>query len=278
MADRLHAVRADVIFKLPVGEFDSGIAVVAGVQRPRDGRGQIVDVAPAKNIASRQGTGRGVEHVGRQRRKRVLAENQRLHDADGVETVPHSRVLLLVARGQRDLHNTVLRRELLPSGGLHARQQPGVHCRRAPATHHERHRFDMHTAPEPPYNGHNVGGTDGRVNGRVRDVRVPVQLAASRRQAVQLGAAGVHFVQRQREHVGHGSPAVDDDRRAVSAESPGHHGRRGAVAGLFFHIRNGENISQADDGTGNGPDHVAVRRCRRSGRLFHRCVFTGDPR
>lgn len=58
-------MRANVVPKLLVREPDTGIAVVAGVQRPRSRRGQIVNVAPAENVAGRQGTGRDIEHVER---------------------------------------------------------------------------------------------------------------------------------------------------------------------------------------------------------------------
>jgi len=92
-----------------------------------------------------------------------------------------------------------------------------------------------------------------------------------------VGAAGVHPVQRQRQHAGHGAAAVDDDRRAVSAQSPRHNGRPGTVAGLLLHIRHGENVTGLDDGTGQRSDHAAVL-CRRHGRRVLRGrVPAGNP-
>lgn len=193
-----------------------------------------------------------------------------------METVSNSRLFLRATRSQRHLHYTVLRRELFSSGRFHAGQQSGVDRRRAPAANHERHRVHMHTTLEPPHNGHDVRDPDGYVDGRLRHVRTHVRFAEYGRPAVQLDAAGVHIVQRQRQHVGYGSTAVDDDRRIVPVEGPGHHGRPGAFVGVLFHIRHGENVAQSDDGARQGSDHVAVRRRRRSGRLFHRGVFAGD--
>jgi len=70
----------------------------------------------------------------------------------------------------------------------------------------------VYTTRQPPDDGHDVGRPHGCVDGRVRRLRVSVRAAAGGRPAVRLGTAGVHPVQRERQHVGHGSAAVDDDR------------------------------------------------------------------
>lgn len=278
VADRLHPVRPNFVHKFFVGELDAGIAVVAGVQRPHNRRGTIADVAEAEGVVGRQGAGGDIEHAGRVGGKRGRAQVERLRGADRVETVPDSRVLLHAARGQRHLHNTVLRGELLPGGRLHVGLSSGVDRGRHAQADHERHRFHMHTAPEPAHDGYYVRRPDGRLDGHLRHVRVLLQHAGHVRQAFELGAFGVHPVQRQRQHAGHGPAAVDDDRRAVPVESQGHYGRSGAVVGLLFHIRDSENITHPDDRTGHGPAHVAVCRCGCRGRLFHSRVLAGDPR
>lgn len=279
MADRRHPVRPDVVPELPVCEPDAGIAVVAGVQGPHHGRRQVADVAEAQDVAGRQRAGRDTEHDERRRRrgKRAQAQTERLRGAHRVETVPDTGVLLPVAGGQRHLHNTVLRREFLSNSRHDSGQQLGVHRGRAAQAHHERHRLRVHTAPEPPHDGHDVRVADGRFDGRVRHVRVPVRRARRARPAALLGAAGVHPVQRGRQHAGHGAAAVDDDRRDVPAEGAGDNGRSGAVAGLFLHIRHGENIARPDDRPGDGPDHVAVRRRVRRGGVLRSGVPAGDP-
>lgn len=273
VANRLDPVRPDLVHKLSVGEPDAGIAVVARVQGPHNGRGTVAHVAQAQGVAGRQGAGGDTEHAGRVRGERGRSEAERLRGAGRVETISHSRVLLPAARGQRHLHYTVLRGELLPSGRLHAGLPPGVHRGRHAQADHERHRFHLHTAPEPAHYGGHLGRADGRVHGGLRHVRVFLQLAGNARPAFELGAVGVHTVQRERQHAGHGAAALDDDRRAVPAESPGHNGRRGAVVGLLFHIHHGENIPRPDDGHGHGSTHVAVRRRGCRGRVFHCCVF-----
>lgn len=88
----------------------------------------------------------------------------------------------------------------------------------------------------------------------------------------------MHPGQRRRQHAGHGAAAVDDDRRAVPAQGPGHNGRRSTVAGLFFHIRNGEDQPVHDANYENQPDHVAVRWSGRFGGLFHRGVLARNAR
>lgn len=288
MADRVHPVRAHVVPQLPDGQPDPGVAVVAGVQRPRGGRGQVADVAETQTIAGRQGAGRDPKHAererGRRRRhrerpgRRGRATSQRLSVAGRVETVPDPGVLLRAAGGQRRVRHTVLRGELLPSGRLHAGQQPGLDRGRAAPAHHEHHRFHMHTAPEPPHDGRHVRGADGRVDGRVRHVPADVQRAGRGRPAIQLGAAGVHTVQRQRQHAGHGAAAVADDRRAVPAQRARHHGRPGAVARLLFHIRHGQGVARPDDGSGNRSDHVAVRGRGRRGRVLLLRLSAGNAR
>jgi len=273
-----HPVRTHVVPELPVGEPDARVAVVAGVQGPRGGRRQVADVAAPETVAGRQGAGRDPEQPGRrQQRVLVRAHAPGLRRARRLETVPDPGVLLRAAGGQRHIHNTVLRRKLFPSGRLDGGQQRGVdRGRRAPAGH-ERHRVRVHTAREPPDDGHGVGRPDGRVDGRVRRVRVGVRAAAGGRQAVRLGAAGVHPVQRERQHAGNGAAAVDDDRRAVPAQGPRHNGRPGAVAGLLLHIRHGENVAEPDDRAGHRPDHVAVRGRRRGRRVLRGRVPAGDP-
>lgn len=98
----------------------------------------------------------------------MRGRTQRLHSAHGMETVPDSRVFFHTASVQRHLHYTVLRRQLLPRGRLHAGQQRGVHHRRPTQAHDEHHGFHIHTAPEPPDDGHDVRGADVRVDGRLR--------------------------------------------------------------------------------------------------------------
>lgn len=185
-------------------------------------------------------------------------------------------MLFRASGGQRHIHNTVLRGELFPSGRLDGGQQRGVDRGRRPPAGDERHRFGVHTARQPPDDGHDVGRPDGRVDGRVRRLRVGVRAAAGERSAVRLGAAGVHPVQRERQHAGHGSAAVDDDRRAVPAQGARHNGRPGAVAGLLLHIRHGENVAGPDDGAGHRSDHVAVRGRRRVRRVLRGRVPAGD--
>lgn len=70
---------------------------------------------------------------------------------------------------------------------------------------------------------------------------------------------------------------MDDDRRAVPAQGPWHHGRPGTVAGLLFHIRHGQGVARTHDCSRNGPDHVAIRRRRGRGRVLRRRVPARDP-
>lgn len=277
MADGQYPVRPHVVPELPVGEPDAGVAVVAGVQGPSGGRRQVADVAAPQTVAGRQGVGRHPEQPGRRLRHRVVrAHAPRLHGARRLETVPHTGVLFRASGGQRHIHNTLLRGELFPSGRIDGGQQRGVDRGRRPPAGHERHRVGVHTARQPPNDGHDVGRPDGRVDGRVRRLRVGVRAAAGGRPAVRLGASGVHPVQRERQHAGHGSAAVDDDRRAVPAQGARHNGRPGAVAGLLFHIRHGENVAGPDDGAGHRSDHVAVRGRRRVRRVLRGRVPAGD--
>lgn len=241
MAGGEHAVRHDLVPELPVGEPDAGVAVVAGVKGPRGGRGQVADVAAPETVAGRQGAGRdtqqpaGCGRPGRAARGCAVAPG--LRGARRLEAVRHTSVLLRAAGGQWHIHHTVLRGQLLPGGRIDGGQQRGVdRGRRAPAGH-ERHRVRVHTARQPPHDGRRVRRADGRVDGRVRRLRVSVRAAPGGRQAVRLGAAGVHSVQRRRQHAGHGAAAVDDDRRAVPTQGARHHGWPSAVAGLLFHIR-----------------------------------------
>jgi len=271
-----HRVRPDVVPELPVGKPDAGVAVVARVQGPRGGRRQVADVAAPETVAGRQGTGRDPQQPAGRRQRAHCAHAPRLHGARRLETVPHTGVLLRAAGGQRHIHNTVLRGQLLPSGRLDGGQQHGVDSGRGAPAGHERHRVRVHTAREPPDDGHDVGRPDGRVDGRVRRLRVGVRPDVGRRQAVRLGAAGVHPVQRQRQHAGHGAAAVDDDRRAVPAQSPRHNGRPGAVAGLLLHIRHRQNVAGPDDGADQRPDHVAVLGRGRGRRVLRGRVPAGN--
>jgi len=172
-------VRPDVVPELPVGKSDAGVTVVARVQGPRGGRRQVADVAAPETVAGRQGTGRDPDQYGR-RQWVHRAHAPRLHGARRLETVPNTGVLLRAAGGQRHIHNTVLCGQLFPSGRLDGGQQRRVDSgRRAPAGH-ERHRVRVHTAREPPDDGHGVGRPDGRVDGRVRRLRVGVRPAVGR--------------------------------------------------------------------------------------------------
>lgn len=288
MADGVGAVRAHVVPQLPVGEPDAGVAVVAGVQGPRGGRGQVADVAAAQAVAGRQGAGRDTEHAGggqqrgrrrrRRRRRGRAAAVPGLRGARGVEAVRDTHVLLRAAGGHRRVHHTVLRGQLPGDRGLDGGQQPGVRGRGAAAAGDERHRVRGHTAPEPAHHGRVVGRAHGRVDGRVRRVRVGVRRAAGGRAAARLGAAGVHTVQRVRQHDGRGAAAVDDDRRAVPAPGARHHGRRGAVARVPVHLRHRQGVARADDGAGHGQDHVAVRGRGGRGRRLRVRVPAGDAR
>lgn len=185
-------------------------------------------------------------------------------------------MLFRASGGQRHIHNIVLRGEFFPSGRLDGGQQRGVDCGRRPPTGYERHRVGVHTTRQSPDNGHDVGHPDGVVDGRVRRLRVGIRPATGGRTAVRLGAAGVHPVQRERQHAGHGSAAVDDDRRAVSAQGTRHNGRPGSVAGLLLHIYHGKNVAGPDDGSGHRSDHVAVRCRRRVRRVLRGRVPAGD--
>lgn len=305
MAGSVHAVRVDVPAELPGGEPDAGVAVVAGVQGPRGRRGQVADVAAAQGLAGRPGAGRdsrrdkrrrqqrGRRQPERQRRKRGRPERRRrpwrvrcrvraatpgFRGAGRVEAVPDPGGLLPVAGGQRRVRDTVLRGELLPGGRLHAGLQRGLHRGGRAAARHERHRVRVHTAHEPPHHGHDVGRVDGRVHGGVRRVRVGVRGAPGGRPAVQLGTVGVHPVQRERQHAGHGAAAVDDDRRDVPAPGARHHGRPGPFAGIFFHIHHSQGDARSHDRPANRPDHVAVRRRGRCSRVLRVRVLARDPR
>lgn len=195
-----------------------------------------------------------------------------------MEAVRDPHVLLRAAGGQRRVHHTVLRGQLPGDRGLDGGQQPGVGRGGAAPAGDERHRVRGHTAPEPAHHGRVVRRADGRVDGRVRRVRVGVRRAAGGRAAAQLGAAGVHTDQRVRQHDGHGAAAVDDDRRAVPAPGARHHGRRGAVARVPVHLRHGQGVARADDGAGHGQDHVAVRGRGHRGRVLRVRVPAGDAR
>lgn len=279
MADGVHAVRAHVDPELPVGEPDAGDAVVAGVQGPRGGRGQVADVAAAEAVAGRQGAGRDPQHAGGGRRGRGRgAAVPGLRGARGVEAVRDTHVLLRAAGGHRRVHHTVLRGQLPGDRRLDGGQQPGIRRRGAAAAGDERHRVRGHTAPEPAHHGRVVGRADGRVDGRVRRVRVGVRRAAGGRAAAQLGAAGVHTVQRVRQHDGRRAAAVDDDRRAVPAPRAWHHGRRDAVARVPVHLRHRQGVARADDGAGHGQHYVAVRGRGHRGRGLRVRVPAGDAR